>query len=164
MFQNKNYWDICRTNQANHDTATQAVAGSPICWPRPSFWPIGRRSLWAEMHGHPWIGSMLRWGGCGCCCSAVCACAVTQLIMHHEWSFCGRHARPTATTRHWVCVRLITLFWSSPYWPSESTHGPTARRSNTAMPKLRNLDRSNINLVATLIRRLVNLRPHKIWW
>ena len=66
--------------------------------PEPLYQTIRRRSVWADMHGHLWMASLLHSGGCGRCCSAICDRAVMQRLAH-GWSCYSHHDRPFVTTR-----------------------------------------------------------------
>ena len=131
MLKNKNYWDIDRTNQVHHDAATRAAADAPNRWPQPSFQPIARRSIWADMHGHPWMASLSLWGGCGCCCRSirVHASRRSQTELPRPPKSPDRHRRTTGE-----CVSSSSFDRHLTGRVFKSTHRPKAWKSATEVP------------------------------
>ena len=150
IFTNKSSWPWCRPHEPRR---TLQFAG-----PQPPFRPIGRRSVRADMHGR--MASLLRLGGCGRCCSTIRACAVMQRLAH-GWRCSGRHARLIATTRRLACASDCPLPNDTllAVWINAQAKSSEVNYWDGGVFEIWNA--GYITLVATLLLRLLDLRPHE---
>ena len=160
MLQKKNYWDINRQIQSTMTPSTQAAADAPIRWP-PAVVSANRAPQ--SMSGHAWpsVDDLV-----------VALGRLWALLQRHPCS--RRHATPRARMellrpprspdRHDKTVGMCVLSSSFERHLSGRLNRSTGRKlacQPLRRRRLRDLERSNITLVATLIRRLVDLRPHE---
>ena len=150
-----------QTNPVNHDTARPSCDGrsnslAPSCHTEQSgtaaFEPTCMAIRgWPHCHARAAVGAAAAPFVLALSCNASCTdVAATSATL----------ARPPRLDV--PRVRLVVLFRTAPRWPSELEHRPKARRPITdRRRRLQDLERSNITLIATLIRRLVDFRHHE---
>ena len=163
MLQAKKLLRYLRTNLVDHDAVHPARDGhSNSLAPQPPYRTIGRRSVRADMLGHPRMASLSRLGDCWRCYSAIRACVVLRHLAH-GWSCCGGPVCPTVLTLNktfGVCVSSFS-FERLPAGRLNRHTGQKLACQPLRRRRLGDLEHSCITLVATLIFPLIDLRPHK---